>query len=417
VTARSADAATGGATVVPPAGPGRWAVSPFNTEGLTGAGAFAAPPRISDCTLRDGEQQAGLVFSRQSKVAIATMLDEIGVHDIEVGTPAVSEDDRAAIEEIAASGLRATISALARATDTDIELVAGTGADAVRISFPISSRQRTAKLHIDDAEYVRESLRISDYAKSLGLQVVFSPYDTTRADLPLLERLLQAFQREGCVDRVRLVDTVGAASPEGVRFLVGFMRQALGDIPIEVHCHNDFGLGTANTIAAALAGADYLSVTVNGLGERAGNTPLEEVVVALKVLYGIDTGVATEQLKPVSDEVERLSGIALQPHKAVVGANCFRHETGTVVAGLMRDPFTAEPYAPEVVGQSRQVILGKLSGAASVRYKMTELGIGAADADITTILAAVKERSIALQRSLDDDEVRRIADDVLGSRA
>ena len=162
----------------------------------------------------------------------------------------------------------------------------------------------------------------------------------------------EAFRQEGCVDRVRLVDTVGAASPEGVRFLIGFMREALGDIPIEVHCHNDFGLGTANTIAAALAGADYLSVTVNGLGERAGNTPLEEVVVALKVLYGIDTGVATGRLKQVSDEVERLSGVGLQPHKAVVGANCFRHETGTVVAGLMRDPFTAEPYAPEVVGQS-----------------------------------------------------------------
>lgn len=401
----------------PPAGPQEWAVSPFNTEGLPGGGAFAVPPRISDCTLRDGEQQAGLVFSRQSKVAIAAMLDEIGVHDIEVGTPAVSEDDRAAVEEIAASGLRATISALARATEADIDLVAGTGADAVRISFPISSRQRAAKLHVDDSEYVRDSLRISHYAKSLGLQVVFSPYDTTRADLPLLERLLRAFRQEGCVDRVRLVDTVGAASPEGVRFLTGFMRETLGGIPIEVHCHNDFGLGTANTIAAALAGADYLSVTVNGLGERAGNTPLEEVVVALKILYGIDTGVATGRLKPLSDEVERLSGIGLQPHKAVVGANCFRHETGTVVAGLMRDPFTAEPYAPEVVGQSRQVILGKLSGAASVRYKMAELGIGVADADVTTILAAVKGKSTALQRSLDDDEVRRIADDVLGSRA
>ena len=333
----------------PPAGPQEWAVSPFNTEGIAAGGAFDTPPRISDCTLRDGEQQAGLVFSRQSKVAIAAMLDEIGVHDIEVGTPAVSEDDRAAIEEIAASGLRATISALARATEADIDLVAGTGADAVRISFPISSRQRAAKLHVDDSEYVRDSLRISHYAKSLGLQVVLALRHHL-GDLPLLERLLRAFRQEGCVDRVRLVDTVGAASPEGVRFLIGFMREALGDIPIEVHCHNDFGLGTANTIAAALAGADYLSVTVNGLGERAGNTPLEEVVVALKVLYGIDTGVATGRLKPVSDEVGGYRALACS-HKAVVGASCFRHETGTVVAGLMRDPFTAEP-THRVVGQA-----------------------------------------------------------------
>jgi len=418
VTARDTGAVTGDATAAArPTGPQRWAVSPFNAMGMASDAAPGSPPRISDCTLRDGEQQAGLVFSRQSKVAIAAMLDGLGVHDVEVGTPAVSEDDRAAIEEIAASGLRATVSALARATEADIELVAGTGADAVRISFPISARQRAAKLHVDDGQYVSESLRISRYAKKLGLQVVFSPYDTTRADLRLLERLLRAFRRDGCVDRVRLVDTVGAASPEGIRFLVGFMREAVGDIPIEVHCHNDFGLGTANTIAAALAGADYLSVTVNGLGERAGNTPLEEVVVALKVLYGIDTGVATQRLKRVSDEVQRLSGVAVQPHKAVVGANCFRHETGTVVAGLVRDPFTAEPYAPEVVGQQRRVILGKLSGAASIRYKMAELGISHADADVTTILAAVKERSISLQRSLDDDEVRRIADDVLGPRA
>ena len=418
MTARDTGAVTGDATAAArPTGPQRWAVSPFNAMGMASDAAPGSPPRISDCTLRDGEQQAGLVFSRQSKVAIAAMLDGLGVHDVEVGTPAVSEDDRAAIEEIAASGLRATVSALARATEADIELVAGTGADAVRISFPISARQRAAKLHVDDGQYVSESLRISRYAKKLGLQVVFSPYDTTRADLRLLERLLRAFRRDGCVDRVRLVDTVGAASPEGIRFLVGFMREAVGDIPIEVHCHNDFGLGTANTIAAALAGADYLSVTVNGLGERAGNTPLEEVVLALKVLYGIDTGVATQRLKRVSDEVQRLSGVAVQPHKAVVGANCFRHETGTVVAGLVRDPFTAEPYAPEVVGQQRRVILGKLSGAASIRYKMAELGISHADADVTTILAAVKERSISLQRSLDDDEVRRIADDVLGPRA
>ncbi len=394
-----------------------WAVSPFNRSGLDLSSIQARPPRISDCTLRDGEQQSGLVFSRGDKVAIARSLDAAGVHDIEVATPAVSEDDRAAVEEIASLGLRATVSALARATEKDVDLVAGTGADAVRISFPISARQRNAKLHVDDEEYLRSALAISTYAKGRGLQVVFSPYDTTRADLPLLGRLLEAFRREGCVDRVRVVDTVGAASPQSISFLVGFMRDAGGDIPIEVHCHDDFGLGTANTIAGALAGAAVLSVTVNGLGERAGNTPLEEVVLALKVLYDVDTGVDTTVLTALSAEVQRRSNVTLQPHKAVVGANCFVHETGTVVAGLIKDPFSAEAYAPEVVGQTRRVVLGKLSGAAAVRYKMQEMDIAVTDDDVVAILAMVKERSIAAHRGLSDDEVRSLADEVIRVRS
>jgi isopropylmalate/homocitrate/citramalate synthase len=391
---------------------GLWAVSPFNGSGIEGSPLFGRPPRISDCTLRDGEQQAGLVFSRDDKVALAAMLDEIGVHDIEVGTPAASEDDRAAVEEIASSGLRATISALALAREDHVRQVAESGADAVRISFPISVRQRQAKLQIDDEEYLRAALTISTFAKGLGLQVVFSPYDTTRAALPLLERLLGAFAKQGCVDRVRLVDTVGAASPESVRFLVGFMRDAGPGIPIEVHCHDDFGLATANTLAGALAGGDVLSVTVNGIGERAGNTPLEEVVLALKVLYGVDTGVYTEGLTRLSEEVQRRSGIPLQPHKAVVGTNTFTHETGTVVAGLLEDPFSAEAYAPEVVGQRRRIVLGKLSGAAAVRYKVSELGITLSDEDIGRLLAKVKERSIAKHRGLLDEEVRDLVDEV-----
>jgi isopropylmalate/homocitrate/citramalate synthase len=394
-----------------------WVISPFNRSGLELSSMLAHPPRISDCTLRDGEQQPGLVFSRADKVAIASLLDAAGVHDIEVATPAVSADDQAAVEEIASLGLRATVSAVARATEGDVDLVAETGADAVRISFPISARQRNAKLHIDDEEYLRSALAISTYAKDRDLEVVFSPYDTTRADLPLLERLLQSFHREGCVDRVRVVDTVGAASPQSIHFLVGFMRDAGGDIPIEVHCHNDFGLGTANTLAGALAGAAVLSVTVNGLGERAGNTPLEEVVLALKVLYGVDTGVETTQLQALSTEVQRRSEVILQPHKAVVGANCFVHETGMVVAGLIEDPFSAEAYAPEVVGQRRRVVLGKLSGTAAVRYKMAELDIPVTDDDVVTLLAMVKARSIAAHRGLSDQEVRSVADEVLRIRS
>jgi isopropylmalate/homocitrate/citramalate synthase len=188
------------------------------------------------------------------------------------------------------------------------------------------------------------------------------------------------------------------------------MIDASGGIPIEVHCHNDFGLATANTIAGALAGARYLSTTINGLGERAGNTALEEVVLALKVLYGVDVGIDTRQLRSVSEEVERRSGVPLQQHKAVVGRGAFVHETGMVVAGVINDPFTAEAYAPELVGQSRTIIVGKKSGKASIQFKLSQMGLTADEESQGAILADVKARSVRLKRALSDDEFRSIVE-------
>jgi isopropylmalate/homocitrate/citramalate synthase len=381
-----------------------WVISPWNRSGIEGLSLFSTPPLISDCTLRDGEQMAGVVFTRDDKVAIARQLDRLGIHDIEVGTPAVSAEDRQAAEAIAGLGLHAMITALARAIPADIDLLARCGVAAARISQPISARQRDAKTHWDDEAYLKLALEISTYAKQQGLQVIFSPYDTTRADLGLLERLLRSFEREDCVDRIRLVDTTGAASPEAIEFLVHFMIDASGGIPIEVHCHNDFGLGTANTIAGARAGATYLSLTINGLGERAGNTALEEVVMALKVLYGVDVGIDTRGLRAVSEEVERRSGVHLQTHKAIVGRGAFTHETGMVVAGVLNDPFTAEAYAPELVGQVRSIVVGKKSGKASIQFKLEQIGVSADEPTLAAILADVKDRSIQLKRALSDDE-------------
>jgi isopropylmalate/homocitrate/citramalate synthase len=394
-----------------------WVISPWNRSGVEALPLFSTPPLISDCTLRDGEQMAGVVFTRDDKVEIARQLDALGVHDIEVGTPAVSDDDRQAAEMIAGSGLRASISALARAIPADIDLLASCGVSGARISQPISARQRDAKTHWDDEAYLKLALEISTYAKGRGLEVIFSPYDTTRADLGLLERLLRAFEREGCVDRVRLVDTTGAATPEAIQFLVRFMIDASGGIPIEVHCHNDFGLGTANTIAGAQAGARFLSTTINGLGERAGNTALEEVVLALKVLYGVDVGLDTRQLQAISKEVERRSGVPLQQHKAVVGKGAFVHETGMVVAGVLNDPFTAEAYTPELVGQARSIVVGKKSGRASIEFKLAQLGVDADEASTGAILADVKTESIRLKRALSDDEFRKIAEQRVASRS
>lgn len=390
----------------------RLAVSPFNTMGLDGSPAFKTPPKIADCTLRDGEQQPGVVFSRQDKVALAVMLDAAGIADLEAGTPATSDEDRLALEEIASLNLRAEVSALARATNADVDLVAACGADSVRISLPISSWQRDAKLKLNDEEYLTRALSICSHAKSHGLRVVFSPYDTTRADVRFLDRVLRALATEGLADRVRLVDTVGAATPQSVAYLVGVMLEATGGLPIEVHCHDDLGLATANTVAGALAGASYLSVTVNGIGERSGNAPLEEVVVALGIGYGIDMGIRLDHLSALSAEVVSRSGVALQAHKAVVGSNCFTHETGTVVAGLLSNPFSAEAYRPEAVGQKRRIVLGKKSGAASIEHVARDLGLEIEPERLPLVLRAVKSRSIQQKGSVEADAFREIVREV-----
>lgn len=387
--------------------PGDRAVSPWNHDGLTGTAGAQRHIRVADCTLRDGEQQPGVVLSTDAKVEIAEALASLGVHDLELGTPAVLPADADAIRRIVERDLGVYTSALARATEQDVDLVRACGVDAVRLSLPIGERQRRVKVRLDDDEYTARALRIASYAKEQGLEVIFSPYDTTRCDLAVLRSLLVAFRREGCVDRVRLVDTAGAASPEAIRFLVGQMHEASGGLPIEVHCHDDFGLATANTIAGALAGAAFVSTTVNGIGERSGNAALEEVVAALTLLYGIDLGISLDELTPLSRRVEELCGVTLQPHKPVVGRNSFAHESGLVVSGVLRDPFTAESYAPELVGQQRRIVVGKHSGRASVEAKVRDLLGSEAPGELDTdgLADDVKARALELGRSLEDDEL------------
>lgn len=371
-------------------------------------GACAPRLQIADCTLRDGEQQAGIVFSREDKVDIALALDAAGVHEIEAGTPAQSPEDRDAIEEIVSLGLSARISALSRARAEDIAQVAATGAWGVRLSLPIGDLQRQKKLQLSEQQYLDLAIEMTATAREHGLAVIFSPFDTTRADEHFLSRVLQELAARGTVDRVRLVDTVGCATPAMVRHLVALMRQSC-DMEIEVHVHDDFGLAVANTLAGALAGADHLSVTVNGIGERSGNAALEEVVVALRVLYGVDVGVDTAQLHSLSRLVENRSGVALARHKAVVGAGSFAHESGMVVAGLLEDPFTAEPYSPELVGGTRELVLGKKSGVVSLVARLEAIGVEVPADQRTELLAAVKTEAIERRRAITDDELRQLA--------
>jgi len=394
---------------------GMWP-SPFNEQ----SGRKILPGRqilLSDCTLRDGEQQAGVTFDRADKLRIARALDGMGIYEIEAGTPASSEEDREAIAEMCQLGLRAKISVLCRAMATDIDQAMALGVWGVRVSFPISSLERKHKLKgISDDEYLRRALDITEHSRRKGAYVIFSPYDTTRAELPFLKRLVAELERAGTVDRLRVVDTTGCALPEAVSYLIGQIRDAAPALPLEVHCHNDFGLACANTLAGIVAGADYASTTINGLGERSGNAATEEVMMALEALYGVKTGLDLAKVTAVSALVAEISGVFMQPNKAVVGENAFRHEAGMVVAGVLQDPFTAEPYAPEVVGQRRRILIGKKSGLVSISYKVQEMGLAVAGERFPDLLMRVKQAAIKKRGALTDGEFKTLAEDLLERR-
>lgn len=388
---------------------GMWP-SPFNEN----SGRKIIPGRqifFSDCTLRDGEQQAGVVFDRAAKVKIARALDTLGIYEIEAGTVASSEEDRDAIAEICQLGLRSKISVLCRGMKGDIDLAASLGVWGVRLSFPISPLERKYKLKgIADDQYLQQTLELSEHARRKGVQVIFSPYDTTRAELPFLRRLVAELERAGTVDRLRIVDTTGCALPGAIAYLVGQVREMAPSLPLEIHCHDDFGLACANTLEGIAAGADYASTTINGLGERCGNAPTEEVAMALEVLYGIDTGLDLTKLTSISRLVADLSGVPTQLNKAIVGESAFRHESGMAVAGVLQDPFTAEPYRPELVGQQRKILLGKKSGLVSISYKVKEMGLPVPEERFPEMLTRVKQAALSKHRALTDEEFKAIAD-------
>jgi len=384
-----------------------YSVSPFNTSISS-----VKNVKIVDCTLRDGEQQPGLVFSKNDKVTIAQQLDKLGVYEIEAGMPAVSNEDYKSISEIVDLGLNAKVSALARAKSDDINLVKETGAWGIRISLPISPLQLKYKLNKSEQEIHLMALKATEMAKELGLYVIFSPYDTTRCNLPFMLKLLEDLVERKLIDRVRLVDTVGCALPSTIRFLVRAMKSVIKEIPIEIHCHDDFGLALASTVEGIVTGCEYASCTMNGLGSRCGNAALEEVVMALEALYKVSTGVNLKYIHETALLVEKLSGISIHPHKSVVGANAFAHETGITVSGVVKNPFTAEAYAPELVGQKRRLVLGKKSGLASIKAVLETDNIKMSDDQAKLLLKKVKEYSIMKKGEVTNRELLEIAREI-----
>lgn len=344
--------------------------------------------KIYDTTLRDGEQTPGVKFSREQKVAIARKLDELGVDSIEAGFPVISEYDEAAVKAVASERLDADVICLCRAKQKDIDAALRAGVDGIIVFLAVSDLHLKYKLHTDLATSVAMAGDAIDYAKSHGVFVQLSAEDATRTSIGNLTALFNAAKERGA-DRLGIADTTGCIRPQGMRYLVEKLRKNF-DIELSAHCHDDFGLAVANSLAAYEAGIDALSLSVNGLGERCGNASLEEVVMSLYALYGVDMGYKTSVLKELSEMVSKYSGIPIPINKAIVGPNAFRHESGIHVAAVIKCPFTYESYEPQAVGQERKLTFGRHSGSEGVREKLKSMGMQVTDKELAEIIKALK---------------------------
>lgn len=368
--------------------------------------------KIVDTTLRDGEQTAGVVFANREKVRIAKFLDELGVHQIEAGIPTMGGDEKEAIKAICKAGLKASIMGWNRPVIKDIEASLECGVDAVAISISTSDIHIKHKLR-KSREWVLENMVAAvEYAKKEGMYISVNAEDASRSDLDFLVIFAQAAKDAGA-DRLRYCDTVGIMDPFTITKHIEHIVKNV-EIDIEMHTHNDFGMATANALAGVKAGANYVGVTVIGLGERAGNAALEEVVMALKHIYKIDLDFKTEMFREVAEYVSRASGRVLPAWKAIVGSNMFAHESGIHADGALKNPKTYEAFTPEEVGLERQILIGKHSGTASLKNKFAEYGITLSAHRAQELLEKVREYCVALKRPLFDKELMYIYEDYYG---
>jgi 2-isopropylmalate synthase len=366
--------------------------------------------RIFDTTLRDGEQSPGVSITPEQKLQIAIKLDRLGVDAIEAGFPIVSHGEVQAIRNIKKSGLNAEICGMARTLSSDIDLVIDCDLSYVHTFIATSDIHMQYKLKMAPEEVIQKAVNAVEYAKSHGLQVEFSAEDATRSDLTFLTKVFRAVGEAGA-DRIDIPDTVGYATPEFISNLVGIIKEQIS-VPISLHCHNDFGLAVANSIAGINAGATCAHVTVNGLGERAGNASLEEFVMALQCLYKKQHNINTKLLYETSKSVSNIMGIAVQANKAIIGENAFGHESGIHTHGILNNPLTYEPIDPEMVGRKRWLQAGKHAGAHGIRAMLEDFGIECTDEQLHKIVE--KQKNLADKgKSISTAELLSIAGEVL----
>lgn len=350
---------------------------------------FAPHIEFWDETLRDGEQMPGVHFSPEEKLSIAEDLSDLGIGVIDAGIPVVSKEEAESVHRLAHAGLKAKVLASARTVPGDVEAVIQSGASHLAVFVAASNVHLRYKLKMEPEEVLRAAVESVRRGKEAGLHVAFVTEDTVRAPLEFVERLYRAVLEAGA-DRLVVSDTVGIMTPLTFRWFLAEFRRRVRPSDWSVHCHNDFGLATANTLAALEEGVNCPHVCVNGLGERAGNASLEELAMCLESLYGVTTGLRVERLYALSRKVEELSGVPLAANKALVGYNAFAHEAGIHTHGILAHTLTYEPLQPSAVGRERSLILGKHTGKAALVEKLKERGLALPDVQLAALLDRVK---------------------------
>ena len=345
--------------------------------------------RIFDTTLRDGEQTPGVSLTADDKIEIAGQLSKLGVDVIEAGFPSSSEGEKKVVREIAKAGLEPEICALCRATKSDIDAAIDCDVDLIHVFIPTSPIQMKYAVNLTPEQVLSSTVDSIEYVKKHGIKCEFSPMDATRSEMPFLKQVCQAAEKAG-MDSLNVPDTVGIMIPKTTIKLIEELKTVV-NVPISTHCHDDFGMAVANSLAAVEAGAAQVHVAVNGLGERAGNASLEEVVMALHMIYKYKTGVNTRLLYSTSRMVASLTGVAVQANKAIVGENAFAHESGIHTRGVTEKPLTFEPINPELVGRTRKLVAGKLAGTRGIKAELEEIGIHPTEEQLKEIVQRVKD--------------------------
>ena len=396
----------------------KWFISPWNyLPEVTKNYTFPKNIKIHDVTLRDGEQQTAVVFRREEKVAIAKKLDALGTHRIEAGMPAVSAPDKAAIADIAALGLKAEIFGFARCIPAEIKVIKECGCKGVVIEIPASDHMIKHGYGWPIERAMKASIETTLAAKEAGLYTVFFTIDATRTELTRFLDIVEQVATDGHMDALTIADTMGGTTPDAISYVVKKVIDRVKK-PVEIHCHQDFGLGVANSIAALAAGASVAHTTITGLGERAGNVPMEDVVMSLLCLYGKDIGIKTEHFVAVSKFVLELAKVTIPPNRPIVGDKLYEVESG-IIAGWIRlarkeHPLEYIPFAPELVGQKPvSIVLGKNSGPPSIDEWCEKLGITATDDEKVAMLQQVKVKSFEKKDLLTPDEFSAIVDRVV----